>query len=327
MRARLAITMGDINGIGPEVLARFLADRGGDGLLVVGDAAALSACAAGPLDVTMIGDPADWDSANAAIAVWDAGYPAPARTPSVLSAEAGRCSMEWTRAAVALAMDGLVDGIVTCPINKEGIRLAGYTAMGHTDFIASLTGAAQYRMSLFAGHMRAVHVSAHVPLRQAIDLLTTERIVETIRIADDGLQRLGIERGRIAVAGLNPHAGEGGMLGDEDGDIIAPAVAQCRAAGIDCSGPHSPDAVFRHMDEGRYDLVVAMYHDQGHVPLKLVAMDDAVNVTLGLPIVRTSVGHGTAYDIAGTGAASDSSLRAAVALAETMASASTLHAK
>ena len=223
-------------------------------------------------------------------------------------------------------MAGTVEAIVTCPINKEGIRLAGYECMGHTDFIADLVGAPEYRMSLFAGRVRAVHISAHVPLSVALGLVTRERIAETIRIANDGLKRLGMEHGRVAVAGLNPHAGEHGMLGREDDEIIRPAIDDCRTEGINCTGPHAPDAVFRHMQDGRYDVVVAMYHDQGHVPVKLAAMDEAVNVTLGLPIVRTSVGHGTAYDIAGTGQARPQSLRAAIKVATQLASTSVQHA-
>jgi 4-hydroxythreonine-4-phosphate dehydrogenase len=318
--------MGDVNGIGPEVLAQALAARDdtGPALLIVGDADVLSTEG---MNVERINDGSAWNSTSSPVAVWNAGHRAPTRTPGVLSAEASRCAMEWTRAAVELALAGTVDGIVTCPINKDGIRLAGYECMGHTDFIADLVGAPEYRMSLFAGGMRAVHVSAHVPLAAAVALVTRERVSETIRIANDGLRRLGIERGRVAVAGLNPHAGENGMLGREDGEVIVPAISDCRDEGIDCTGPHAPDAVFRHMHEGRYDVVVAMYHDQGHVPVKLAAMDEAVNVTLGLPIVRTSVGHGTAYDIAGTGAARPHSLLAAIDVAVKLASTGVTHAR
>ncbi len=329
MPARLAVTMGDINGIGPEVLAQALTmhDASACSLLVIGDADALSAVSASTRDFNRVDDVGAWGSASAPLAIWDAGHIAPTRVPGELSAETGRCAMEWTRAAVELALAGTVDGIVTCPINKEGIRLAGYDCMGHTDFIAELVDAPEYRMSLFAGGLRAVHVSAHVPLAEALRLLTRERVADTIRIAHDGLKRLGIVRGRVAVAGLNPHAGENGMLGHEDREIILPAVDECRAAGIDCTGPLVPDAVFRHMQDGRYDVVVAMYHDQGHVPLKLAAMDEAVNVTLGLPIVRTSVGHGTAYDIAGKGLAKPDSLLAAMDVAARLSNSNVEHAR
>jgi len=329
MRTRLAITMGDVNGIGPEVLAQALAVHTTDdsALLVLGDGDCLAAVSSERLAIERIDDVSAWNSEVSPVAVWDAGHRAPRREPGVLSADAGRCAMEWTRAAVDLALAGTVDGIVTGPINKDGIRLAGYTCMGHTDFIADLVGAPEYRMSLFAGGMRAVHVSAHVPLSEAVTLVTRERVAETIRIANGGLRRLGIEDGRVAVAGLNPHAGEKGMLGSEDDHVIRPAIEECRVEGIDCTGPHAPDAVFRHMQEGLYDVVVAMYHDQGHVPVKLAAMDEAVNVTLGLPIVRTSVGHGTAYDIAGTGTARPHSLLAAVKMAESLASSRVEHAR
>ncbi len=178
-----------------------------------------------------------------------------------------------------------------------------------------MTGAPDYRMCLFTDNMRIVHISAHFPLRDAVEMVRKDRIVTSIRIAHDALKRLGVPRRRIGVAGLNPHAGERGLLGTEEAREIEPAVAQCRAEGIDCSGPHPPDTVFRRMAEGEFDLVVAMYHDQGHIPLKLVAMDEGVNVTLGIPIVRTSVDHGTAYDIAGKGVARDDSLCAAIRLA------------
>jgi 4-hydroxythreonine-4-phosphate dehydrogenase len=228
--------------------------------------------------------------------------------------------MEWLARAVDLATSGDVAAVVTCPINKEGIHRAGYTCRGHTDFIAERTGSPAYRMALWVRGVLVVHLTDHVPLRTALDAVRTERIVETVRIADSALMALGCASRRIAVAGLNPHAGEAGAFGTEDTDEIAPAVQRCRDEGLDCSGPHSPDAVFRHALDGRYDAVIAMYHDQGHIPMKLVAMDEGVNVTLGIPIVRTSVDHGTAYDIAGTGTVREDSFIEAYRLAARLAS-------
>ena len=182
-----------------------------------------------------------------------------------------------------------------------------------------MTGVKDYRMSLFAGSMRIVHVTAHLPLAEVVRRIRPEPVAETIRIADQALERLSLGRRRIGVAGLNPHAGEHGVLGTEEAEQIRPAVESCRAEGIDCSGPYPPDTVFRRLRAGEFDLVVAMYHDQGHIALKLIAMDEGVNVTLGVPIVRTSVDHGTAYDIAGRGIACEKSLLAAAALAAELA--------
>ena len=325
MKPLLAITMGDVNGIGPEILAKALANplvRHCCRPLVIGDASQLEAARAyapGLPEVwatPAVGEPAPPN----VIPVWDGGTPAPERNPGQLDAAAGWAAVKWVEAAVKLAMHGTAAGMVTCPLNKEGIHRAGYTCAGHTDLIAQLTGTAEYRMSLFAGAMRVVHISSHCSLREAIELVTTDRIAESVRIADRALRALGVAPPRIAVAGLNPHAGEGGAFGDEERAIIAPAVELCRAEDIECSGPYPPDTVFRRMRDGAFDLVVALYHDQGHIPLKLIALDEGVNVTLGIPIIRTSVDHGTAYDIAGAGLAREHSLLAAISLAAQWAS-------
>jgi 4-hydroxythreonine-4-phosphate dehydrogenase len=252
------------------------------------------------------------------VAVLQGDVTVPEQRLGQLDAEAGRCAAEWLRLAVELTVAGRLDGIVTCPLTKEGLQKAGYPYAGHTDMIAALTDSPDYRMSLFAGPMRAVHITAHLPLAEALRRVETDRIAKTIRIAHDALRRLGLKPGRIAVAGLNPHAGEAGMLGSEEQERIEPAVARCREEGISCSGPYPPDTVFRRMHEGEFDLVVAMYHDQGHIPMKLIAMDEGVNVTLGIPIVRTSPDHGTAYDIAGQGVAREDSMCAAIELAARM---------
>ena len=317
----LAITLGDINGVGPEILVKAL---GRPEVLdtcvpvVAGSAAVLEgvrglapACPA----FTPVGSLEEAADAGDCIPVIDGGLAVPPYRPGVLDPEAGRCAVEWLKWAIGWAIEGRVDGIVTCPLNKEGIHRAGYRYSGHTEILAEMTSSPDYRMCLFAGPMRVVHITSHLSMQDAIRAVKKDRIARSIRIGDRALAQLGLTKRRIAVAGLNPHAGEAGAFGREEIEEILPAVLECRGEGIDCSGPHPPDSVFRWMREGKFDVVVSMYHDQGHIPMKLIAMDDGVNVTLGIPIIRTSVDHGTAYDIAGTGAAREHSLCAAIALA------------
>ena len=196
---------------------------------------------------------------------------------------------------------GDVDAIVTAPLNKEAMALGGYPYPGHTELLAEVTQTPRYGMMLLSGSLRVVHVSTHVSLREAIERVQTPRILECIRLGDRACRDLGIDPPRIAVAGLNPHAGENGLFGTEEETEIAPAIAQARQESIDATGPHPPDTVFARAAKGEFDLVVAMYHDQGHIPVKLHGFDTGVNVTIGLPIIRVSVDHGTAFDIAGQG--------------------------
>lgn len=321
MKPLLAITMGDVNGVGPEILAKALARPEVWDVcrpLVVGDAAVLEAARAFAPACPPAAAVAGVESAvfdGACCPVLDGGIPAPARQPGVLDAAAGRSAVEWTKLAIRLAMAKVTGGLVTCPINKEGIHRAGYGYAGHTELVAEMTGSPHYRMCLFAGGMRVVHITSHLSMLDAIAQVQRARIETSIAIADDALRRMGLPRRRIAVAALNPHAGEAGAFGREEELEIAPAIAACREEGIDCTGPWPADTLFLRMQQGACDLVVAMYHDQGHIPLKLVALDEGVNVTLGIPIVRTSVDHGTAYDLAGTGTARENSLCAAIALA------------
>lgn len=325
MKPLLALTMGDINGIGPEILVKALAHPGPwqeCHPLVIGSADVFEQVrhwvpSCPPARICRALEEAR--TGGKFTPVMEAGCTPPAHDPGQLSAAAGKCAVEWVKSAVNMALDKIVDGLVTCPINKEGVHLAGCTFAGHTDLIADMCGATDYRMSLFAGAMRVVHNSAHVSLRQAIDLVQTARVATTIRVAHQGLLRLRTKHKKIAVAALNPHAGEAQAFGNEEAEIIAPAIELCRKEGVDCSGPYPADTVLRRMQHGEFDLTVAMYHDQGHAPMKLIAFDEGVNVTLGIPIVRTSVDHGTAYDIAGTGAAHEQSLLAAIQLAAEMA--------
>lgn len=321
-KPRIAITLGDVNGVGPEILLKALVDRSlfdvcvpvvfGCGVLLE----TLAKEAGNSIEFVLVDSLAEAWAVEGGVPVFDVGVRAPQYTPGILSAEAGRCAVVWYQGAIAAALAGDVDAIVTCPINKEGIHQAGYEAyQGHTDMLAALTGGGNYRMCLFTDRMRIVHLTGHVALREALDWVKRDRIVDSVRLGRDALVRVAAENKRIAVAGLNPHAGEAGAIGREEIEEIGPAVTLCREEGIDCWGPFPPDTVFKRMAEGEFGMVIAMYHDQGHIPLKLIAMDEGVNVTLGTKVVRTSVDHGTAYDIAGKGVAREGSLLMAVRLA------------
>jgi len=239
--------------------------------------------------------------------------------PGVLSAEAGRAAYDVVVRAVDAAMKREIDAIATAPVNKEAFRLAGLPWSGHTDLLAHLTGAGRVAMMFHSDLLRVVLATVHIALADVPRALTASSLDATIDLTAHELPRFGIARPRIAVAGLNPHAGEHGLFGGEEQTIIAPAIAACRARGIDVTGPFPADTVFVRARRGEFDVVVACYHDQGLIPVKLVAFGQAVNVTLGLPIVRTSVDHGTAFDIAGKGVADPESMIAAVLLAAKLA--------
>ncbi|MDQ1255983.1 MAG: 4-hydroxythreonine-4-phosphate dehydrogenase PdxA [Candidatus Hydrogenedentes bacterium] len=313
--------MGDVNGVGPEILAKALARYDLWDVcwpVVLGSAAALEDArrfapnCPPPKLYDLI---EDIRHTHDTTPVLDCGCPGPSIRPGVLDPSAGHSAVEWTKLGVRLAIDRIVDAIVTCPLNKEGIHRAGHRYAGHTEIIAEMTNSKDYRMCLFSDRMRIVHITSHMALREAVAAVKTKRIVKSIQLGHQALVDLGLSRQRIAVAGLNPHAGEAGAFGSEETKEIRPAISAGVMKGIDVTGPYPPDTVFARMYAGEFDLVVAMYHDQGHIPLKLVAMDEGVNVTLGIPIIRTSVDHGTAYDIAGQNKARDASLRAAVRLA------------
>jgi 4-hydroxythreonine-4-phosphate dehydrogenase len=237
--------------------------------------------------------------------------------------EAGsRAMASYIREAAGDALAGRADAVVTCPVTKEGLKNAGVPFPGHTEFLADLCGGADVVMMLAGDRLRVALVTIHVALRKALELLSSPVIERTIRITHDFFRKfMGTDAPRIAVAGVNPHAGEGGMFGDEEVTMVAPAISACRREGIDASGPYPPDTVFYRAHRGEFDVVVAMTHDHGLIPLKLVHFEDGVNVTMGLPVIRTSVDHGTAYDIAGKGMASPRSLVAAIRMAAGMAAA------
>lgn len=278
---RIGITLGDPGGIGPEVARKAAADPA----------------------VREVCEPVLYE-------------PPPARfRTGEVSAEAGRASWQAVTRAAGDALAGRIGGLATAPVSKQAWARAGLRWRGHTELLAELAGADEVRMMFHAERLSVVLATVHVPLARVPALLTRERLETTIALAHAELPRFGAARPRLALAGLNPHAGEGGLIGVEEQEVFAPALESCRARGVDVSGPIPADSVFRRAAGGEFDAVIACYHDQGLVPMKLIAFGQAVNVTLGLPIVRTSVDHGTGFDIAGRGVADPSGMIAAVRLA------------
>jgi len=322
----LALTMGDPAGIGPEVVVRALRHAAVYERcrpLIVGDRRILARAQQwiGPpeLPITVVDDPTAGDYHPGTLTVLDLANALPSACPiGEVSAAAGRAAVEYVIRACDLALSGDVDAVVTAPLNKEAMNRAGFAYAGHTELLAERTGAAQVSMLLTSPQLRIVHVSTHVALSEAIRRVTAARVETTITLAYEACRALGIDDPRIAVAGLNPHASEGGLFGDEEERAIRPAVRAARARGLTVSDPQPPDTVFARAVQGEFDIVVAMYHDQGHIPMKLLSFDSGVNVSVGLPIIRTSVDHGTAFDIAGTGTARDDSMRAAIDVAVQM---------
>lgn len=320
--------MGDAAGIGPEVIAKALSMREVYEIcrpIVVGDAdvmAEATKIAKVRLRINRIEQPDEAAFEYRTMDVLDLdNIDIDQLRLGEINRMAGRAAVEYVEKAVELALKGQIQAIATAPLNKEAMNTAGYDYPGHTEILAHLTQAKEYAMMLMAGPLKVVHVTTHVPLREACDLVTRESVLRTIVLAHRALRDLGIEKPRIAVAGLNPHAGEGGLFGKEEGDEIAPAIDSARGMGIDAEGPIPPDTVFYRAKRGEYDAVVAMYHDQGHIPVKLLGFEEGVNITIGLPIIRTSADHGTAFDIAGKGIASPKSLFKAIETAVKMAKA------
>lgn len=323
MQLPLAITMGDAAGIGPEIIAKFFAERPFERALVVGDvgvmqraAAQISGC---PAVVAVASPEAVGGIEGPAVPVLAVSNLPEDLPLGRVDARAGQAAYDAILTAIDLAQAGRVAGMVTAPIHKEALAAAGITFPGHTEILADRTGTTAFGMMLADDHLRVVLVSIHVPLIAAIALVTRDNVARAIRLADIGTRAFGIAKPRIAVAGLNPHAGEGGLFGREEIDIIAPAIADMQAQGFDVSGPFAPDTVFMRAKNGAFDVVVAQYHDQGLIPVKYLGIDGGVNVTVGLPIIRTSVDHGTAFDIAGQGIAEAGSLKTAYKVALDMA--------
>jgi 4-hydroxythreonine-4-phosphate dehydrogenase len=324
-RPRLAITLGDPAGIGPEVVLKALTHEGVYAQvdpLVIGDRRVLERTVAAlglPLAIQAVTDVQDATFSPGTVTVLDLANADPATfVVGEESAAAGSAAVDYVFRACDLAMSGEVDAIVTAPLNKAAMHMAGYTYAGHTELLTERTNAPRVSMLLIGPGLRIVHVSTHVALSEAIARVTPQRVEEVIQLAHDACRSLGIAEPRIAVAGLNPHASEGGIFGNEEAESLVPAIAAARARGLNVSDPQPPDTVFLRATKGHYDIVVAQYHDQGHIPMKLLAFDSGVNVSYGLPVIRTSVDHGTAFDIAGKGIASETSMLAAIDVAVQM---------
>jgi 4-hydroxythreonine-4-phosphate dehydrogenase len=312
----IGITMGDPAGVGAEVICKALADMSPDDraqMRIYGNRDTLAQAA------KLVGAPLDFGAGSNSIAVEHIPFDGEPVGFGKVDPRAGDAAFRYIEKAVRAAEADEIGCIVTAPINKEALNLAGHHYDGHTGMLAALTGAKSSFMLLAAERMSVIHVSTHVSLHSAIDRARTPRILDTIRAGHRHLRRIGIADPRMAVAGINPHCGENGLFGTEDDEQIAPAVVAARAEGINAIGPVPADTVFQKAYNGGFDLVVAQYHDQGHIPMKLVAFDTTVNVSLGLPIDRTSVDHGTAFDIAGTGKANHVNMHAAIAYARKLA--------
>jgi 4-hydroxythreonine-4-phosphate dehydrogenase len=319
----IGITMGDAAGIGPEVVVKALADAEiyrSVRPVVIGDLATLSQ-AVERCDARM-----EWTEFSYAgektpntVEVVDLkNLPTNVAFGSV-SADAGRASGVFIETAVKLVTGGEIDAICTAPINKESLNLGGFDFPGHTEFLAELSGTTRFAMSFFAGELRVVLLSTHLPLSEALKKVKKNAVADLIMFTDDALIKLLDRKVKIAVAGLNPHASENGKFGNEESDEIAPAIEECRNASVDVSGPYSPDTIFLRAHHGEFEAVIALYHDQATIPVKALSFGSAVNVTLGLPFIRTSVDHGTAFDIAGKGIADASSMQSAILLAGELA--------
>jgi len=332
MTRPLIITMGDPTGIGPELIVKALLSGALDNLahplVVAGDIGVLRRAARLGGVITRL-EPLESQGLGTHRLYFDE-RPLAVQPLSVLNAErlvagqpdaaCGRAMLDYVLWACHCCRNGTAAAMITAPISKAAIQQAGCQFPGHTELLAKCCGVDKVVMMLGGDQLKVCLVTTHLPLREVPEALSREEILDTIRITDAAFRRqFGISLPRLAVLGLNPHAGEGGMFGDEERNLIAPAIAAARELGIEASGPHSADTLFYFAAKGKYDAVIAMYHDQGLGPLKLQHFEDGVNVTLGLPIVRTSVDHGTAYDLVGTGLASEKSLVAAIRMAEQMA--------
>jgi 4-hydroxythreonine-4-phosphate dehydrogenase len=317
---RIGITMGDPAGIGPEVVLKAVAEeevRRACIPVIIGDAPLL-AHTARTLDLQSGYDIVRADEAfpeHSEPVIYHLGNIHGFIEPGIESGAAGKAAGGYIEAAVELCAAGSIDAVATAPINKRALFLGGYSFPGHTEFFAHLTGAEEYAMAFVAGNLRIVLISTHVPLAEAIRLVERDRVLEIINLTHRELQRWGIERPRLAVAALNPHGAEGGLFGVEEASEIMPAIDAGRRDDINVQGPYSADTVFLRASRGEFDAVVACYHDQAMIPVKCLSFGEAVNVTLGLPFIRTSVDHGTAFDIAGKGLAEHSSMVAAIKLA------------
>jgi 4-phospho-D-threonate 3-dehydrogenase / 4-phospho-D-erythronate 3-dehydrogenase len=321
----LAITMGDPAGAGPEIVVKALDApeirpicRG----LVCGDAGAMRAAVdivGIPMDIHVVKSPDDMKEGDRVLNVYDLkDVDMATLVRGRVSASAGKAAYDAVEKATLLTLEGATDAVVTAPLNKDSLNQAGYHFPGHTQILAHICGVRDAVMMLTADNLRIAHVSTHVSLRDACDLVNKERILRVMQLGIDATKSMGVENPRVVVPGLNPHSGEGGLFGNEEVAHIIPAIEEAKALGIDVRGPLPPDTAFLRAYRGEFDLVIAMYHDQGHIPIKMVGFEKGVNVTLGLPIIRTSVDHGTVFGKAGKGTADPTSMIEAIKLAATM---------
>jgi 4-hydroxythreonine-4-phosphate dehydrogenase len=326
MKPLIAITMGDATGAGPEIIVKSLEDKTfytNARPFVIGDSKIMLRAAEivkSRKFIRTMNVPDGAGESSDSIDVLDLDN-LPHDLPfSVVDGRAGKAAYEYVKKAVELAMSGKIDGIVTAPLNKEALNLGGYHYAGHTELLAHLSGTRDFAMMLVGGPLRVIHVTTHMSMRQACDAIKKDRGLKVIELGVKACRLLGFPNPRVAVAGLNPHAGEGGLFGGEEIEEIIPAVEIARAKGYDVSGPISPDTVFyRAGVKQHFDIVVCMYHDQGHIPLKVFSFETGVNVTVGLPFIRTSVDHGTVFGKAGKGTADHRSMDEAITLAMRMA--------
>jgi len=298
--------MGDPAGIGPEIIIKALAGTSLNEVCrpsIIGDAEFLQKTAE-TLDLSL-----------ARVEIHDLKNVPAGIVSGIESAYTGSASAQYIETAVELWRNGEIDAIATAPISKKALSLAGYSYPGHTEFLAELTNTREFAMSFFAEKLRVVLLSTHISLRNAIDLVKKESLIKLIKFSNATISQLLKKEIKIAVAGLNPHASEGGMFGSEEANEIIPAIEECQNAGINVHGPFSPDTIFLRGFRGEFDAVISCYHDQATIAVKSLSFGSSVNVTLGLPLIRTSVDHGTAFDIAGRGIAEESSMKAAIRLA------------
>jgi 4-hydroxythreonine-4-phosphate dehydrogenase len=326
-RPIIAITIGDAAGIGPEVVVKALAFGNIYAIcrpLVVGEGGVIQETiklTGRPMKLHPVMRVDEIRGESSIVDLLDLHNLDRAEiTIGQICPACGRAALEYVSKAVELAQKGEVKALVTAPINKEAARQAGCGEIGHLEYIAKLIGATEYATMLVSGPLRVVHLTTHYPLRRACDLVTRERILARLKLTNSSFQGWGISHPRIAVAALNPHAGEGGLLGSEEIEEIEPAVKEAQSLAIDARGPFPADSVFHRAINGEFDVVLAMYHDQGHIPIKVYGFEKSVSVALGLPLIRTSVDHGTAFDIAGKGIAQYESLAEAIRMAVKLAS-------
>ena len=323
MEPKIAITMGDGAGVGPEIILKTFNDDilRSRNLFVIGDLSVLAEVKKllgyNKFELNGINEDNQPVWRSGTVNVWDMHLLKPQDfRPGEVSKKSGDASFKYVIESIRLANEGRVAAVVTGPICKEAIQSAGHNYAGHTEIFAAYTSTKNYAMLLFDKKLSVIHVSTHIPMADAVSTLSQGRIEEVIQLAEDSMKKILNHSPRIAVAGINPHAGENGLFGKQEIEIIKPAVEHMKAKGIDVSGPFAPDTVFLRTLQGHFDIVVAMYHDQGHIPMKLLSFDTGVNVSVGLPIIRTSVDHGTAFDIAWKGIARNDSLLQAIYLAE-----------